>query len=61
MVYNIIVQQGRNNAPVFKSIRPFFFSGSANYKQGHYFCLDVIVPFIENRPILKREGIHIFL
>jgi len=37
-----LVQQGRNNAPVFKSIKPLFFSGSANYKPGHYFCLDVL-------------------
>jgi len=39
----LVVHQGRNNAPVFKSIKPLFFSGSANYKPGHYFSLDVVV------------------
>jgi len=39
---NSVVHQGRNNAPVYKSINPLFFSGSANYKPGHYFCLDVV-------------------
>ena len=43
----ILVQQGRNNAPVFKSIKPLFFSCSENYKPGHYFCLDVLFSFYD--------------
>jgi len=37
-----IVQQSRNIALVYQNIKPLFFSGSASYKPGHYFCLAVL-------------------